>query len=251
MLAFKRSELFASVRLLPRKTVDLILPPVCSGCGRAVADADALCARCWSEMRFIAPPLCPVYGTPFTYEMGGGIVSAAALADPPPFARSRSAVIYGDVARRMVHQLKYYDRPHLAEVMAQSMHRAGHELLSKNALLVPVPLYYFRLLKRRFNQSALLARRISSLSGAAHDPLVLQRTRATRQQVGLSAAQREENVRGAFRVPRQMLPRVAGRGIVLVDDVYTSGATVKAATRALLRAGASSVDVLTFARVSH
>jgi ComF family protein len=251
MPALKRPELLASIRLLPRLAADLILPPVCSGCGSAVADADALCARCWSDIRFIAPPICPVYGTPFTYEMGEGIVSAAALADPPPFARSRSAVIYGDVARRMVHQLKYYDRPHLAEVIARLMRRAGHELLTGNVLLVPVPLFYFRLLKRRFNQSALLAQKVSALSGIPADPFVLQRTRATRQQVGLSATQREENVRGAFRVPGQMLPRVAGASIVLVDDVYTSGATVKAASRALLRAGAASVDVLTFARVSH
>jgi len=199
--------------------------------------------------RFIEPPVCPVYGTPFAHDLGEGIVSAAALADPPPFRRARSASVYGDVARRLVHQLKYYDRPHLAEVMATAMHRAGQPLLSEMGLIVPVPLYRWRLWQRRFNQAATLAAGLSRLTGVQHDPLVLERVKATRRQVGLSAAQRADNVRGAFRVPDAMRARIARRDVLLVDDVYTSGATAKAAARALLRAGAAAVDVLTFARV--
>lgn len=234
---------------LPWLAADLVLPPSCAVCRAAVADGHALCAPCWSQMRFIEPPVCPVYGTPFAYELGKGILSAEALADPPPFRRARAAAIYSDGARRLVHQLKYHDRPDLAQVMAMSMRRAGRELLADNALIVPVPLYYWRLWKRRFNQAAALAASLSRLSGVPHDPFVLARVRRTRQQVGLSAAQRQENVRGAFRVPETARNRVAQLPILLIDDVYTSGATAKAASRALLRAGASSVDVLTFARV--
>ncbi len=234
---------------LPSLLADMVLPPSCPGCRSATIDAHALCARCWSEIRFIEPPLCPIYGTPFTYEMGEGIVSAAALADPPPFRRARSAAIYGDVARRLVHQLKYHDRPDLAQAMAVSMRRAGRMLLADCVLIVPVPLYRWRLWQRRFNQSAMLGACLSRLSGVPLDPFVLARVKPTRQQVGLSAAQREENVRGAFRVPEAMRLRIARRPLLLVDDVYTSGATAKAATRALLRAGAESVDVLTYARV--
>lgn len=251
MLALKRPNLLESLRRLPGLAADLVLPPTCPGCGGAVADSHALCPRCWSAIRFIAPPLCPVYGTPFSHEMGEGIVSAEALADPPPFRRARSAAIYGDVARRLVHQLKYYDRPHLAQVMARTMRHAGHVLIADCNLIIPVPLYRWRLWSRRFNQSALLADGLSKLTGVAADPLVIRRVKATRQQVGLSAAQRQENVRGAFRVPETVRPRIAGLDVLLVDDVYTSGATVKAASRALLRAGAASVDVLTFARVSR
>ena len=228
---------------------DLVLPPTCPGCGKAVGDSDALCARCWSSVRFIEPPLCAVYGTPFTHDLGEGIVSAEAMADPPPFRRARSAVVYGDVARLLVLQLKYHDRPHLAEVMATSMRRAGRSLLEEASLIVPVPLYRWRLWERRFNQAAALAASLSRQSGVPTDPLALERVKSTRRQVGLSAAQRQENVRGAFRVPETMRPRIAGRNVLLVDDVYTSGATVKAATRALLRGGAGAVDVLTFARV--
>lgn len=250
MLALKRPGLLSGLRRLPGLAVDLVLPPTCPGCGGAVADGHALCARCWSMIRYIEPPICPVYGTPFTHDLGEGIVSAEALADPPPFRRARSAAVYGDVACRLVHQLKYHDRPHVAEVMAVSLHRAGHRLLSENSLIVPVPLYRWRLWQRQFNQAALLASSLAKLTGVPHDPLVLQRVKPTRSQVGLSVAQRKENVRGAFRVPETMRSRIASRDVLLVDDVYTSGATAKAATRALLRGGAAAVDVLTFARVT-
>lgn len=232
-----------------RAALDLVLPATCSGCGAAVADADALCSRCWASISFIEPPLCPVYGTPFSHDLGAGIVSAEAMADPPPFRRGRSAALYGEVARRLVHQLKYSDRPHVAAVMAAAMLRAGEPLLADAAVIVPVPLYRWRLWRRQFNQSALLAAAISRRSGVPFAPLVLQRVRPTRSQVGLSASQRQDNVRGAFQVPEAMRADIAGKSVLLVDDVYTSGATVKAATRALVRAGAAAVDVLTFARV--
>lgn len=251
MLPLRGADIIGAVRGLPGFAADLVLPPSCPGCRAAVADSGALCPRCWSEMRFIEPPLCPVYGTPFPHDFGAGSVSAEALADPPPFRRARAAAIYSDVARRLVHQLKYHDRPDMAQAMAGAMRRAGRELLADCALIVPVPLYRWRLWQRRFNQASILAARLSELSGIPHDPLALERVRSTRRQVGLTALQRQENVRRAFLVPEAMAGRIAGAAILLVDDVYTSGATAKAATRALLRAKAGSVDVLTFARVTQ
>ena len=250
MLSLKAPDLLAGLRRLPLRAADIVLPPTCPGCRAALANSNALCSRCWSEIRYIEPPLCPVYGTPFAYQLGDGILSAEALADPPPFRRARAAAIYGDVARRLVHQLKYHDRPDLAEVMAVAMRRAGRTLLAECSLIVPVPLYRWRLWQRRFNQAAALAACLSRLSGVPHDSFVLQRFKSTRRQVGLSALQRQENVRGAFRVPDDMRARIASEAVLLVDDVYTSGATAKAASRALLRAGAAAVDVLTFARVT-
>ena len=234
---------------LPRRAVDLILPPVCPACRAASGSGAGLCADCWASVRFLAPPLCPVLGSPFAHDMGPGIVSAAVLADPPPFARARSAVVYEDTARRLVHALKYRDRHEVAGFMAKAMIRAGRELLADCELIVPVPLHPRRLWLRRFNQSVLLTDRIGAESGIAVEPMILKRIRRTRQQVGLSVREREANVRGAFRVLPQERPMIAGRRVLLVDDVYTSGATVKAATRALTRGGAAAVDVLTFARV--
>ncbi|HSG93945.1 MAG TPA: glutaredoxin 3, partial [Afifellaceae bacterium] len=116
-------------------------------------------------------------------------------------------------------------------------------------LIAPVPLHPRRLWLRRFNQSVLLADRIGRHSGIAVEPMVLRRIRRTRQQVGLSRREREANVRGAFRVLTAEKPIIAGRRVLLVDDVFTSGATARAASRALLRGGAEAVDVLTFARI--
>ena len=234
---------------LPGQAVDLILPPACPACRAASGSGAGLCAACWASVRFLAPPLCPVLGTPFAHDMGPGIVSAAVLADPPPFARARSAVAYEDTARRLVHTLKYRDRHEVAGFMAKAMMRAGGELLTDCEVIVPVPLHPWRLWLRRFNQAALLADRIGRDRGIAVEPMILKRIRRTRQQVGLSSREREANVRGAFRVSPQERPMIAGRRLLLVDDVYTSGATVKAATRALTRGGAAAVDVLTFARV--
>src|SRR3954465_15696171 len=128
MLALKPPRVIGGLRRISGLAANLVLPPTCAGCGGAGADSDALCARCWSMVRFIEPPLCPIYGTPFAHDLGENIVSAEALADPPPFRRGRSAAVYGDVARQLVHQLKYYDRLHIAEMMATAMHRAGRRL---------------------------------------------------------------------------------------------------------------------------
>lgn len=227
----------------------LMFPPVCAGCRRLVAAPGTLCGQCWAKLRFIERPWCEVLGTPFGHEMGEGILSADAIANPPPFARARAAVVYSGVARQMVLGLKFRDRTELAPWMARWMMRAGSELLDDADVIVPVPLHRRRFFWRRFNQSAELARAVAAQSGRRFAPEAVIRARATRQQVGLGAREREDNVRGAFRVPPQAEILVRGRRVLLVDDVYTTGTTVSAVTRALKRGGAREVDVLTFARV--
>ena len=232
-----------------RRLVDLALPPQCLACHAPVAEMGSLCPACWSRLKLIERPYCERLGTPFTYDLGPGALSAEAIADPPPFDRARAVAVYDDVARRLVHGLKYRDRLELARWMAGWMARAGAELLDKADIIVPVPLHRRRLWWRRYNQSALLAHALAVKAGKplANDGLI--RIRATAQQVGLSAQERDRNVRGAFRMTAEGKQAIAGRRVLLVDDVYTTGATVRAGTRALLRAGAVGVDVLTFARV--
>jgi ComF family protein len=154
-----------------------------------------------------------------------------------------------DIARKLVHALKYGDRLDLAPLMGRWMANAGRELLADADAIVPVPLHWRRQWARRFNQSALLAEIIAKANGRAVAHGALKRVKATQQQVGLDKSGRAQNVQGAFRVSGEGKAEVAGRNLLLVDDVLTSGATVDACARALLRGGAASVDVLVFARV--
>lgn len=228
---------------------DALLPPRCLGCGDAVTGHDGLCAPCWSGLTFIDAPMCPVLGTPMPPGSGDGAVSLPALAAPPPFTRLRAAVKYDATARRLITSFKYADRLESAKLIARLMLRAGHDCLDHGEVIVPVPLHWSRLIARRYNQAAELSRSLADETGLSHVPMALRRVRATRHQVGLKPAERALNVTGAFSVPQHMRHHIAGRKIVLVDDVYTTGATVGAATRMLRRAGAEDVSVLVFARV--
>jgi ComF family protein len=239
----------AAAAAVVRAAVDVVLPAQCLACRTAVAEEGSLCGRCWSRLRLIEQPYCARLGIPFAYDLGEGALSAEAIADPPPFDRCRAVATFDEIARALVHGLKYRDRPELARAMAEWMVRAGSAIVATADVIVPVPLHYRRLWLRRFNQSAMLAQAIARQSGKQFAPAGLTRIRATAQQVGLSQAARDDNVRGAFRVLAEAKPAIAGRRVLLVDDVYTTGATVKAATRALLRGGAVAVDVLVFARV--
>jgi ComF family protein len=213
--------------------------------------AGSLCAACWSKVRFIERPFCERLGTPFAMDLGAeGLLSPEAVADPPVFTRARAVARFEDgPVRQLTHWLKYSDRLELAGPLGAWMARAGAELLAEADLLVPVPLHRRRLMARRFNQANALAQAVSAASGVPVDPFALARVKATPSQVGLSRSQRAINLQGAFRVPEELAARVEGRAIILVDDVMTSGATVNAASRALLRGGAKQVDVLVFARV--
>ena len=228
----------------------LLFPPVCPGCQTAITGTATVCPACWGKLRFIDRPYCEVLGLPFAYDLGKGFLSAEAIADPPPFGRLRAAVLYQDLAAMLVSALKYSDRTDLVPLMAGWMSRAGTELLTDAEVIVPVPLHAGRLWRRRFNQSAEIGRHVARPAHLRFAPLALKRVKPTQSQVGLGPRQRMENVRGAFKVPDARRPEIEGKHVLLVDDVYTTGATVASATRALKRGGAKSVDVLTFARVA-
>ena len=246
-----RSKLDAAggaVAHLAKLALDIALPTLCIAC-REPVDGDGVCAACWGKLSFIERPYCPKLGIPFVYDPGPELLSMEAIASPPAYARARAAVRYDDVARTLVHGLKYQDRTDLAPIMARWMARAGRELLDGADALIPVPLHWRRSFSRRYNQSGALARVIARQSGVMLRNDTLRRVRSTEQQVGLSRSQRASNVQGAFQVSADRLSDVQGRKIVLVDDVLTSGATLDACARALLRAKAAQVDVLVFARV--
>lgn len=225
----------------------LPFPPNCPGCGRLTADHRALCPTCWQTVRFIERPYCEMLGIPFSHDLGKGILSAEAIANPPVFDRLRSAVLFQGVARNLVHGLKYKDRTELAPMMAEWMVTASDGFVKSAEAIMPVPLHPRRLFFRKYNQAGELARHIAGLGGVALLPSALICKKNTARQVGLSVNKRQDNVRGAFQVTDQGRSDVFGRHVLLVDDVYTTGATVAAASRVLRSAGAKEITVLTFA----
>lgn len=229
-----------------------VVPPVCLGCQRRIEETDALCGDCWRQVVFIRPPLCDRLGLPLPFGPSSGtMISAAAAAEPPAWARARAAILYetGSIAARLLHDMKYRDRLDARGLFGRWLVEAGRELLAEADLIAPVPLTRWRLVQRQFNQAAILAMEVSWRTGVAWCPDALAKTRETPPQASLSGSARRENVRGAFAVPARRVPQVEGRRVVLLDDVITTGATAEAATKALVSAGAARVDVLAVARV--
>ena len=233
-------------RRLATRLLDLLLPPRCLGCGVETGGDGALCAACWSRLRFIAEPCCACCGTPFDMALGEGALCGACARELPPFARARAAFRYDEASRALVLALKHGDKLQLAPALARFMRQAGGRLLQECDAIVPVPLHWTRLFARRYNQAAVLAHALAAPSGPPIRTDWLRRRRATPSQGRSGRAQRRRNVAGAFALKAGV--SVADLRILLVDDVLTTGSTAAECARALVKAGARTVDVLTVAR---
>lgn len=233
-----------------RLMLDAVLPPLCLGCSEIVGAPGALCAACWQGFSFVAAPQCACCGDPFAEHLGDAALCAGCLARRPLFRRARAALAYDTQSRRLVLPFKHGDRTDIARACGGWMARAGAELLAEADLIAPVPLHWRRLLMRRYNQAQLLARALARAeAGARLAPDLLRRRRWTGSQAGLRAKERRRNVREAFDIHPRWAAEVAGKTVLLVDDVLTTGATAEACARVLQRGGARHVDVLTLARV--
>jgi ComF family protein len=240
----------APIGRLAGRVLDLLLPPRCLGCGEPVDRQGGLCAGCWARLRFLHPPWCDRCGWPLPQDGPGPQLCPACLDRPPPWERGRAALAYDEASRGLVLRFKHAGRSEGAVTFARWLATAGGELLAEADLLVPVPLHRWRLLHRGYNQAALLARHLARLSGVPWSPAALRRRRATASQQGLGAAARRANVTStAFAVPAGRRAAIAGRRVVLIDDVLTTGATLGACARVLQEAGCTRVDVLVLARV--
>lgn len=216
------------------RTLDFVVPPSCPICRTVVQDDGGLCGSCWRQVPWIEDPVCDRLGLPLAYDLGPGAVSAEALANPPQFDRLRAACTYEGVAPRLVHALKFSDQRQLAESIGAMMARAGRHLMTeKDVVLLPVPLHPLRRMQRRYNQSALLARAIGSITGIPVLYNAAKRVKRTRQQISLSRGERMRNLQGAFVVTAQGQSALAGKRVVLVDDVHTTGATLNALTQVI------------------
>jgi len=225
------------IRTLTTGFVNTVLPAQCISCFQFTDEPGNLCMDCWSQLSFIDQPLCDHMGTPFAFDPGEGVLSTRALARPAEWMRARAAVEFNDMARKLIHALKYYDRHEVSGLMSRTMSRAGRDLLTDADMVIPVPLYALRLWQRRFNQSGALAKNIAENAGVSYRADILKRCRSTRQQVGLKGAARRDNVKGAFAIDAGHGEALYGAKVVLVDDVITTGATVGACSQVLLNAG--------------
>ena len=217
-----------------------------------VAEEFGLCGTCWRDTPFITGGLvCDCCGVPLLGEDEGRVERCDdCLTLARPWSRGRAALVYKDIGRRLVLALKHGDRLDLAAPAARWMARAAGPILQPDMLIAPIPLHWMRFFKRRFNQSAVLARALSRQTGLDHCPDLLIRPRRTASQDGRDRDGRFTNMAGALKVHPRRTQRLKGRHILLIDDVMTSGATLAAAADAALGAGAADVSVLVLARVA-
>ena len=235
-------------RRMAGHAVDLILPPLALDEGDR-PQSPGLSARAWERIHFIDGPLCDGCGAPFTHDQGPGALCAGCAGRPRRIARARAACLYDEHSRDLILKLKHADRVDLAPLFARWLSRAATDLLTDADLVCPVPLHRLRLFGRRYNQAAEIARPLARLGGLAYAPDLLVRARRTASQGGRSGRGRRENVKNAFAVPRRAGLRLAGKRVLLVDDVLTTGATAEACAKILIEAGAAAVDLAVVARV--
>ena len=231
--------------------IDIVLPPRCLSCGVITQRTHQLCGSCWGDVRFISDPVCSCCGLPFSYSVDGEdeALCAGCLHELPNFKKNRSVMVYDDASKSMILGFKHGDRIDATPGFAAWLENIGRDLLEEADIIIPVPLHRLRLLKRKYNQAALLARTLSKSTGKEYQPQLLMRHKHTPPQGHLSFNQRHDNVRGAFSVNPKHLEDIKDKNILIIDDVYTTGATLKECTKTLLKAGVKSVNCLTLARI--
>jgi len=241
----------SALRIVARRALDLVLPPIPLEEAAGAVQLPGMSAAAWSRVSVIESPICHGCGAPFEFDMGAEVRCALCLARQPAYDHARAACLYDEHSRDLILKLKHADRTDLSGLFARWIARAAADLIPELDAVVPVPLHRWRLLRRRYNQAAEIARPLARMMGLAYLPDALTRPRATDSQGGKSASGRRRNVAAAFAVPPRWKPRLAGRRILLVDDVLTTGATAEGCARVLKRAGAARVDVAVIARVKE
>lgn len=228
-----------------QKLLNFLLPPHCPICQKKILDSNAVCGKCFGKLNFISGAICQKCGKPLPYKEAK--ICAACLQKPPIYHRAISVLKYNETSKALILPFKHADYIELTPLLAQWMSNRGKNLILDCDYLIPVPLHITRLFKRKYNQSALLAKEIARVYHKGYLPSILIRTKHTESQGHMGAKQRKENLKNAFKV--RNTNKIKGKKILIIDDVMTTGATVNECTKTLIKAGAQSVDILTLARV--
>ncbi len=227
---------------------NIIFPPQCMICSAHVSENGSLCFSCWDKVKFIGNPQCKTCGHPFELDISSDFVCGQCVEEVPLYTKARAVFHYDENTSPLITSFKYGDRTHTAKYYANWMVRAGSTVIDECDIITSVPLHSLRLIKRKYNQSALLANIIGKISKKSANNNLIKRVKNTPPQASLTFNQRQENVRGAFSISKKNASLIKGKNILLIDDVMTTGSTIKACTKILLKAGANKVNVLTLAR---
>lgn len=231
------------------QAIDFVLPPRCIISGEEVDQHGTVSPASWASLRFISKPFCSCCGFPFEFSSGEDTLCASCLQTQLHFHKARAALFYDDASRPMILSFKHGDQLHAAQCFRPWLLTAGRELLQDADIIAPVPLHPLRLLKRRYNQAALIANMLSKETSIPYVPDLLRRKRMTQSQGHKNKEQRRKNVRGAFVLNPKHTESIQDKTILIIDDVFTSGATVNECARILKKTGSQQVNVLTLARV--
>lgn len=232
--------------------IDIVLPARCIVTGAVVDQQGMMSPEAWGELNFIAEPQCQRCGFPFDFDDGSakeGNICAACHKTPPSYAYARSALVYDDVSRHIILGFKHGDQTHAVASFMPWLLRAGDEILAQSDYLVPVPLHRWRMVRRRYNQAGIITQFLSKETKIPAFLGLIERSRATVTQGHLNVAERQRNIKNAFIISDAYKDKIKNKNICLIDDVFTTGATVNECTKILLKAGAASVNILTLARV--
>jgi ComF family protein len=229
--------------------LDLLIPLRCVKCGGLLDQGQGLCAGCWLSIPFITKPFCACCGLPFGFEIEDGALCGGCSQNLPFYTKARSVFVYTGESKDLILKFKHTDAIHTAPIFAAWMAPLLEPI--DNSLCLPVPLHWTRLFMRTYNQAALLAREIAKVNHSLYAPSLLIRKRRTPPQGQLSKKKRHMNIAQAFAVPESKKQELANKTVILVDDVFTTGATLNACAKTLLKAGAKEVQALTLGRVAR
>ncbi len=230
---------------------DYIFPNACLSCRNLIDENAFLCLDCWKETELIGQNICNKCGDPLEFEIENELICGRCIRQMPIFNKSVSVFIFKGVTKEIIHKFKYEDQLHIAKKMVKLMLLKGQNLIEDSEIIAPVPMHFFKVLKRNYNQSAILAREIAENTDLSYVGDLLVKTKNTKPQFSLKYNERMQNLKDSFKTQHKYLDLIKGKNILLIDDVTTTGATLNSCAKTLLDSGCKSVNVITLAKTKN